>query len=106
MKKDTHPEYHEDATVTCACGNKIKVGSTQEKIDVEICSNCHPFYTGDDQLLDTAGRAEKFEKRRKSAKEKEKAKKGKKKKSSKSKEKEDKTEKEKMIEKAKEKLNS
>lgn len=106
MKKDTHPEYHEDATVTCACGKKHKIGSTQENIEVEICSNCHPFYTGEDQLLDTAGRAEKFEKRRKSAEEKAKEQKSKKKKSSKSEEKEEKTEKEKMIEKAKEKLNS
>lgn len=104
MKKDTHPEYHEDATVTCACGNKIEIGSTQKDIDVEICSNCHPFYTGDDQLLDTAGRAEKFKKRREKAAEKAKKTKSKKEKK-KEKEEKEKTEKEKMIEKAKEKLN-
>ncbi|MEA3272742.1 MAG: 50S ribosomal protein L31 [Patescibacteria group bacterium] len=60
MKKDTHPEYHKKAKITCACGNVIEVGSTMDKIDVELCSNCHPFYTGKQKLVDTARRVEKF----------------------------------------------
>lgn len=59
MKKDIHPEYH-DATITCACGTVYHIGSTQEKMHVEICSNCHPFFTGKQKLIDTAGRVEKF----------------------------------------------
>lgn len=59
MKKDTHPEYHE-ATIRCACGNELKVGSTKADISVEICSNCHPFFTGKQKLIDTAGRIERF----------------------------------------------
>ena len=62
MKKDIHPEYKE-AIVTCACGNTFKVGSTLPKIEVEICSACHPFYTGEEKVLDTAGRVEKFKAR-------------------------------------------
>lgn len=62
MKKDIHPQYKE-ATISCACGNIIKVGSTEEKIDVEVCSACHPFYTGEEKVLDTAGRVEKFKAR-------------------------------------------
>ena len=62
MKKDIHPTYYQ-ATVSCACGNTLKVGSTKEKIDVEICSSCHPFYTGTSKMIDTAGRVEKFKKR-------------------------------------------
>lgn len=62
MKKDIHPEYKE-ATVTCACGNTFKVGSTMDKIEVEICSACHPFYTGEEKVMDTAGRVEKFKAR-------------------------------------------
>ena len=64
MKKDTHPTYFLNAIATCACGNKISVGSTMEKIDIEICSACHPFYTGNEKVLDTAGRLEKFNARR------------------------------------------
>ena len=60
MKKDIHPEYYPDATVTCACGNSFKVGSTVKKIQVEICSACHPFYTGKQKLIDTAGMVDKF----------------------------------------------
>jgi large subunit ribosomal protein L31 len=60
MKKDIHPKYFPDATVTCACGKVFKIGGTLEKAEVEICSNCHPFYTGQEKLLDTAGRVEKF----------------------------------------------
>jgi large subunit ribosomal protein L31 len=63
MKKDTHPIYTVDAVVTCACGNTFKVGSTKEKINVEICSKCHPFYTGTEKSLDSAGRVEKFKAR-------------------------------------------
>ena len=59
MKKDTHPAYH-DATITCACGKIYHIGSTQENMHVEICSNCHPFFTGKQKLIDTAGRVEKF----------------------------------------------
>lgn len=62
MKKDIHPAYHQ-AKVNCACGNTFVVGSTKEKIDVEICSSCHPFYTGTAKLVDTAGRVEKFKAR-------------------------------------------
>ena len=62
MKKDIHPKYFE-TDVKCVCGNKFKIGSTQEKIEVEICSACHPFYTGNEKILDTAGRVDKFKKR-------------------------------------------
>jgi large subunit ribosomal protein L31 len=63
MKKNTHPTYFEDAKVTCACGNTFTVGSTKEKIEVEICSACHPFNTGVDKGLDAAGRVERFKTR-------------------------------------------
>ncbi|MBI2609942.1 50S ribosomal protein L31 [Candidatus Giovannonibacteria bacterium] len=63
MKTDTHPQYFPNAQIKCACGNVIKVGSTKEKIEIEICSNCHPFYTGKAKLIDTAGRVEKFKAR-------------------------------------------
>lgn len=66
MKKDIHPEYHL-ATVTCACGANFKVGSTLPKIEVEVCSACHPFYTGEEKIMDTAGRVEKFKARREKA---------------------------------------
>ena len=62
MKKDIHPDYH-DTTVTCGCGETFQTRSTQEKITVEICSKCHPFYTGKQKLVDTAGRVEKFQRR-------------------------------------------
>ena len=62
MKKDVHPKY-EDATLTCACGNVIKTRSTVKDIKVEICSQCHPFFTGKQKLVDTAGRIEKFKMR-------------------------------------------
>ena len=64
MKKDIHPQYHSDAVIACACGNKIKAGSTVESIHVEICSACHPFFTGNKKIIDTAGRVEKFQARR------------------------------------------
>ncbi len=63
MKNDIHPPYFPEAKVTCACGNKFSVGSTKEKIDVEICSACHPFYTGNDKVIDVAGRVERFKTR-------------------------------------------
>lgn len=59
MKKDTHPKYYE-TKVTCACGNTFTIGSTVEKMQVEICSACHPFFTGTEKTLDVAGRVEKF----------------------------------------------
>jgi large subunit ribosomal protein L31 len=62
MKNDIHPEY-KLTSVTCACGNQIEAGSTKEKIRVEICSACHPFYTGKQKLVDTAGRIERFRKK-------------------------------------------
>ena len=64
MKKDTHPQYFPESLVTCACGEKFKVGSTLEKISVEICSACHPFFTGTDKVMDTAGRVERFKVRK------------------------------------------
>jgi large subunit ribosomal protein L31 len=63
MKADIHPTYFEKVNATCACGAKYTVGSTRETIDVEICSACHPFYTGQDKVLDTTGRVDKFKKR-------------------------------------------
>ena len=63
MKSETHPTYFSDAKATCACGRAFAVGSTKEKLDVEICSACHPFYTGNDKILDAAGRVEKFKAR-------------------------------------------
>jgi len=60
MKKDLHPTYFETAIVQCACGATFTLGSTQEKIETEICSQCHPFYTGKGKLVDTAGRIEKY----------------------------------------------
>lgn len=62
MKKDIHPAYKE-TTITCACGEVIQTRSTKENIRVEICSQCHPFYTGKQKLVDTAGRVERFKKR-------------------------------------------
>ena len=59
VKEGIHPEYYE-ATVTCNCGNTFKTGSTKQDIHVEVCSKCHPFYTGKQKIVDTAGRVEKF----------------------------------------------
>jgi large subunit ribosomal protein L31 len=69
MKKEIHPKFYDKAQVICACGNKFTVGSTKEKIDVEICSACHPFFTGQEKVMDTAGRVEKFKTRLSKAKE-------------------------------------
>jgi len=63
-----HPNYHDDAEVTCTCGNTFKTGSTKDKITVEICSNCHPFFTGEMKFIDTMGRVEKFQKQQAHAK--------------------------------------
>ena len=63
MKKDIHPTYYPNAKVSCACGHSFHVGSTKEKLEVEICSHCHPFYTGGSKIVDTAGRVEKFRQR-------------------------------------------
>jgi len=68
MKKDIHPQYFKEAKVTCACGNSFEVGSTVENISVEICSACHPFYTGKQKLVDTARRVDKFKKKIEAAK--------------------------------------
>jgi large subunit ribosomal protein L31 len=67
MKKNIHPEYFPKAKVSCACGNTFHVGSTKKEIQVEICYACHPFYTGKEKLIDTAGRVEKFKARREKA---------------------------------------
>jgi large subunit ribosomal protein L31 len=63
MKKNIHPQYFPNAKVRCACGNVFIVGSTKESMEVEICSKCHPFYTGKEKITDVAGRVEKFRKR-------------------------------------------
>lgn len=68
MKKEIHPTYFPNATVECACGNKFSVGSTKENVRVEICSKCHPFYTGMEKIIDSAGRVEKFKTKRAAAK--------------------------------------
>ncbi len=62
MKKGIHPEYHE-TEIRCACGNVIKLGSTKKDLKVEICSKCHPFYTGKQKFVDTAGRVERFQRK-------------------------------------------
>jgi len=62
MKKDIHPEYKK-AKIICICGNIIETRSTQEEIHVEICSKCHPFFTGKQKLVDTAGRVERFQRK-------------------------------------------
>lgn len=67
MKAELHPTY-EETTITCACGEVIHTRSTRKNIRVEICSKCHPFFTGDKKYVDTAGRIERFEKRYKKAK--------------------------------------
>jgi large subunit ribosomal protein L31 len=63
MKKDIHPAYYNDAKVICACGNTFITGSTQSEIKIELCSKCHPFYTGKQKIVDTAKRVEKFQAR-------------------------------------------
>jgi len=63
MKKDIHPKYNFKTKAVCACGAIFEVGSTMSEIKMEICSQCHPFYTGNEKIMDTAGRVERFKKR-------------------------------------------
>lgn len=67
MKSDIHPKWYPNAVVTCACGNTFTVGSTKEKIQVDICSHCHPFFTGEMKFIDTMGRVERFQAKQKQA---------------------------------------
>lgn len=60
MKEKIHPTYYPNAQVRCACGNSFTVGSTKQALKVEICSSCHPFFTGQQRIVDTAGRVERF----------------------------------------------
>lgn len=69
MKKGIHPQIYNDAVVTCACGNSFVTMSTKKEIAVEICSACHPFFTGQKRYIDTEGQIDKFAKRVKAAKE-------------------------------------
>ena len=62
MKQETHPTYFKDAKIICACGSTFVLGSTVKETKVEICSKCHPFYTGKEKLIDTAGRVDRFKK--------------------------------------------
>jgi large subunit ribosomal protein L31 len=63
MKKDIHPTYYPNATVVCACGNSWQTGSTVEVIHTDVCSQCHPFYTGEQRIVDTEGQVDRFYKR-------------------------------------------
>lgn len=63
MKEKIHPQYFSDAQVICACGNTFTTGSTKKVIKVEVCSKCHPFFTGERKLMDMAGRVERFRRR-------------------------------------------
>lgn len=63
MKSEIHPTWYSEAEVTCVCGNTFKTGSTAPTIRVEICSNCHPFFTGKQKLIDTEGRVDRFRKK-------------------------------------------
>ena len=65
MKANIHPNWYPEAAITCACGNKITVGATVNELTVDVCSKCHPFYTGQMKYLDTAGRVEAFKTRQK-----------------------------------------
>lgn len=67
MQASIHPKNYPDAQVICVCGNKFTVGSTQPEIRVDICSNCHPFYTGEQRFVDVQGRVEKFQAKMKAA---------------------------------------
>ena len=64
MKKGIHPDYYPEAKVICACGNTFITGSTKEEVRTDVCSACHPFFTGEQRIVDTAGQVERFEKRR------------------------------------------
>ncbi len=63
MKADIHPKYYPEARVSCACGNTFTVGATQPTISTEVCSKCHPFFTGEQRIVDTAGQVERFMRR-------------------------------------------
>ena len=63
MKAKIHPKYYDNAKVTCLCGNTFTVGSTKPELKVEVCSKCHPFYTGKQRIADVQGRVERFKKR-------------------------------------------
>jgi len=63
VKKDTHPQYYSQATVRCGCGKVVTIPSTVQAMEVEICSQCHPFYTGAKRIVDSAGRVERFKAR-------------------------------------------
>ena len=63
MKEKIHPTYHSDAKVVCACGASFTTGATKKMIRVEVCSNCHPMFTGEQRIVDTAGRVERFKRR-------------------------------------------
>ncbi|MGH8102969.1 MAG: 50S ribosomal protein L31 [bacterium] len=63
MKPDIHPKFYETAVVICSCGNTFTTGSTKPEIHVELCSVCHPFYTGKQKIIDTAGRVDRFKKK-------------------------------------------
>jgi large subunit ribosomal protein L31 len=63
MRAKIHPEYHTDAQVICSCGNIFTTGSTRKTLRVELCSKCHPFFTGEQKIVDTAGRVERFKRR-------------------------------------------
>jgi large subunit ribosomal protein L31 len=63
MKDKIHPKYYADAQVICACGNTFVTGSTRKVLKVEVCSNCHPFFTGERRMMDTAGQVERFKRR-------------------------------------------
>jgi len=69
VKKDIHPKYYEKTKVTCSCGNTFEVGSTEPEFHIEVCSACHPFYTGTAKFIDTAGRVDKFQERVRKAQE-------------------------------------
>jgi large subunit ribosomal protein L31 len=63
MKTGIHPEYYQDAVITCSCGNTYTTGSTKKELRVEICNRCHPFFTGEQRIIDTEGRVERLRRR-------------------------------------------
>jgi len=63
MREKIHPKYHREAVVICACGNTWKVGSTRESLRTDLCSKCHPFFTGEQRIVDTAGQVDRFMRR-------------------------------------------
>lgn len=68
MQKSIHPQYNENITVVCSCGNKFTTGSTKPSLSVEVCYKCHPFYSGEQRFLDVKGRVDEFQKRMQVAK--------------------------------------